>query len=62
MALWLAALITAGLILLLAAVFGLLARSQMQKFSPVPRRLVSSIQEDVRWAQNQANRMRSIRR
>jgi Flp pilus assembly protein TadB len=62
MALWLAALITAGIILLLAAILGMLARSQMQRFSPVPRRLVSNIQEDVRWAQSQASRMRSIRR
>jgi Flp pilus assembly protein TadB len=60
--LWLAALITAGIILLLAAVLGMLARSQMQKFSPVPRRLISSMREDVRWAQSQASRMRSIRR
>ena len=59
---WLAALITAGIILLIAAVLGLLARSQLQKFSPLPRRFISGVREDIVWARNQTARIRSLRR
>ena len=49
---WLAALITAGIALLSAMLFALLARSQMKAFSPLPRRFMRSVQEDVEWARS----------
>jgi hypothetical protein len=51
--LWAAALITAGIALLIAALLGLLARGEMKKFSPVPRRFIRTLQEDVKWARSQ---------
>jgi uncharacterized membrane protein YqjE len=53
MPLWAAALITAGIALLLAAILGLVARSQMKQFSPVPKRFMRTIQEDITWARSQ---------
>jgi uncharacterized membrane protein YqjE len=53
MPLWAAALITAGIGLLLAAILGMLARSEMKQFSPVPRRFMRTVQEDVKWARTQ---------
>lgn len=49
---WLAALITAGIALLAGALFALLARAQIKAFSPLPRRFMHSIQEDVEWARS----------
>ena len=49
---WLAALITAGIALLSAMLFALLARSQIKAFSPLPRRFMRSVQEDVEWARS----------
>lgn len=46
---WAAALATAGVFLLLAAITALMARSQFQKFSPTPRRTIESIREDIAW-------------
>jgi Flp pilus assembly protein TadB len=53
MPLWAAALITAGIALLIAALLGLLARGELKKFSPMPRRFMQSVQEDVKWARSQ---------
>jgi uncharacterized membrane protein YqjE len=53
MPLWAAALITAGIGLLLAAILGMLARSEMKQFSPMPRRFMRTLQEDVKWARTQ---------
>lgn len=46
---WLAALITAGVFLLVALIAGLVARSRFKKFSPTPKRTIASIREDVTW-------------
>ena len=46
---WLAALVTAGVFLLVALVAGLIARSRFKKFSPTPKRTIASIREDVTW-------------
>lgn len=51
--LWAAALITTGIVAAIAAIFGLLAMSQWKKFSPVPRRAINSMQEDLKWAKSQ---------
>ena len=53
MPLWAAALITAGIGLLLGAILGLLARAEMKKFSPIPQRFIRTVQEDVTWARTQ---------
>ena len=50
MPIWVAALITAGIALLLAAILGLLAKSEMKQFSPVPKRFMRTVQEDLKWA------------
>lgn len=46
---WAAALATAGAFLLLAAIAGLMARSQLKQFSPTPKRALASIKEDIAW-------------
>jgi hypothetical protein len=51
--LWLAALITTGLILLLVAVLGMLALQEYRRFSPVPRRFVRTMREDMEWIRSQ---------
>ena len=53
LALWAAALITAGIAILLAAIAGMMARSHMKQFSPVPRRFMRTVQEDIKWARTQ---------
>jgi Putative Actinobacterial Holin-X, holin superfamily III len=53
--LWAAALITTGLLALLAGIFALLARKRFQSTSVVPRRAINSLQEDIRWARSQMN-------
>ena len=53
MPIWTAALITAGIALLLAAILGLLAKSEMEQFSPVPKRFMRTVQEDLKWARTQ---------
>jgi VIT1/CCC1 family predicted Fe2+/Mn2+ transporter len=51
--LWLAALITTLIALALAAIFAMLARSQLKQFSPMPKRFMRSIKEDMQWARTQ---------
>lgn len=51
--LWAAALITTGIVAVIAAIFGLLAMSQWKKFSPMPKRAMRSMKEDLRWARSQ---------
>jgi uncharacterized membrane protein YqjE len=51
--LWAAALITTGIAALVASIFALLARSEMSKFSPFPKRAMRAMQEDVKWARSQ---------
>jgi hypothetical protein len=53
MPLWAAALVTTGIIAVIAALFGLLSRQQWRSFSPVPKRAVRNVQEDIRWARSQ---------
>jgi hypothetical protein len=53
--LWLAALITTGLIALIAAILFLLARQHVRRFSPLPRRFIRTMKEDMEWAKTQLN-------
>ncbi len=53
MPIWAAALITAGIGLLLAAILGIVARSEIKRFSPMPQRFMRTVQEDVKWARSQ---------
>ncbi|HXH21792.1 MAG TPA: phage holin family protein [Dehalococcoidia bacterium] len=47
---WLAALITAGVAFLLTALLAGLALWQLRRFSPLPRRFIRSVREDIEWA------------
>lgn len=47
---WLAALATAGTLLLITGIAGAIAYTRMKAFSPTPRRSLASIREDVAWA------------
>jgi hypothetical protein len=51
--LWLAALIVAGGLLLIAAIAGLMARSMARRLMVAPKRSANSIKEDVSWAKAQ---------
>lgn len=51
--LWAAALITTGIAGLIAALFGLMAKMQIRSFSPVPKRAIRTMQEDIQWAKSQ---------
>lgn len=51
--LWAAALITTGIVALVAGLFGLLAMMQWKKFSPMPKRAIRTMQEDLKWAKSQ---------
>lgn len=51
--LWAAALIVGGVLLALAAIALLLARSRMQQITVVPSRAMSSVREDLEWARHQ---------
>jgi hypothetical protein len=53
MPLWTAALVTALIALALTSIFMLLARSQLQKFSPMPKRFMQTLWEDAQWARSQ---------
>lgn len=53
--LWAAALITAGILLVITAVLGLMARASLSEGSLLPRKAIDSVQEDVRWAKAQLN-------
>ena len=52
MPLWAAALITTGIIALIAGILAFLARSQISKFSPTPKRAIRTMQEDIQWAKS----------
>jgi uncharacterized membrane protein YqjE len=57
--LWAAALITTGIAALLAAIGGMMASQQFKRFSPIPRRAIHEMQEDLSWARSQMkSRMR----
>jgi uncharacterized membrane protein YqjE len=49
---WAAALITAGIYLLVAAILGMVAMSFIKKVSFQPKRMINSLKEDVQWAKN----------
>jgi uncharacterized membrane protein YqjE len=51
--LWAAALITAGIAALITAICALMARQQLSKLSPVPRRTIRTMQEDLQWIRSQ---------
>lgn len=53
---WLAALATAGIVAVLAAIVALLAKRALGDFTVVPKRTVESVKEDVRWASEQIKR------
>ena len=53
MPIWAAALATTGIAAAIALLFGLLAMQQWRNFSPVPKRTIQTIQEDIRWARSQ---------
>jgi uncharacterized membrane protein YadS len=53
MPLWLAALITAGVLLIIAGIAALIARSQLKDFTLTPQRTLRSMREDMRWASEQ---------
>jgi uncharacterized membrane protein len=50
---WLAALIVAGVLVLLAIIFALVALHSFKKASIAPRQTMETIREDVRWAKHQ---------
>jgi hypothetical protein len=53
MPLWLAALITAGVLVVIAGIAALMARRQLNDFAVTPRRTLRSMREDMRWASEQ---------
>lgn len=53
MPLWAAALIVTGVLLMMTAIAGLLARNQARSVNPVPQKTISTIQEDLTWARSQ---------
>jgi uncharacterized membrane protein YqjE len=52
---WLAALIVAGVLVLLAVLCALVAMRSFRKASLAPQQTMETIREDVRWAQHQMN-------
>jgi hypothetical protein len=50
---WLAALIVAGIALLITAVAALIARARFKQVRLVPERTIRTSRENVRWARNQ---------
>ncbi|MGE0227855.1 MAG: phage holin family protein [Dehalococcoidia bacterium] len=53
---WAAALATAGIVAVLAALVGWMARRALTDFTIVPKRTASSVKEDLRWANAQIRR------
>lgn len=53
---WAAALIVSGVLLLLALIAGLAARSRMQQVHLMPTQTIDSVKEDVRWARERMMR------
>ena len=54
--LWAAALITAVLFGVTAAVLGTMAKSRFSQFSLIPTRTLRSLREDIQWARVQMKR------
>lgn len=54
--LWAAALITAGVLLVIAAIGAFAARSAMSDVNLVPKHTIKSVQEDMRWARERVQR------
>lgn len=50
---WLAALVTTGILALLAAFAGWMAYSRVKSMTVVPKKTIHSVKEDVRWAKGQ---------
>jgi hypothetical protein len=55
MELWLAALIVSLIVLGIALIAGLTARSRLKKVQPVPRRALQSLEKDISWLRAQLN-------
>ncbi len=53
--LWLAALITTAIAGMLALILAVVARSQVQRVSPAPRRFAQTIREDREWLKSRLN-------
>ncbi|MEX2598865.1 MAG: phage holin family protein [Dehalococcoidia bacterium] len=51
--LWVSAFITAGILLVLAAIGALIARQRIKQMNPVPERTIESVKEDLEWARSQ---------
>ena len=51
--LWLAALITTLIALALTGIAAMMARSELKQFSPMPKRFMHSLKEDMQWAKTQ---------
>jgi hypothetical protein len=52
MPLWLAALVTTGVIALIAVIAVMMFRERLRMISPMPKKTMDSIREDVRWARH----------
>lgn len=50
---WAAALVTTGIILLFTSFAGLMAKSLFRRLTVVPKKTISSVQEDIQWAKAQ---------
>ncbi|MDA0302323.1 MAG: phage holin family protein [Chloroflexi bacterium] len=53
---WAAALIVAGVLLVIAGIGAWMARSALTDFSLVPKHTIRSVQEDMRWARERVRR------
>ena len=53
---WAAALVTAGVLLVIVAIAAFMARNALREVSVVPSRAIRSVQEDVRWAREHVQR------
>jgi uncharacterized membrane protein YqjE len=53
MPLWAAALLTTVLLFVCVAIAGMVAYNMFKKSSPVPKRTIASVQEDIRWLREQ---------
>jgi hypothetical protein len=56
LSLWLSALITAGVYLILGTIAGLLAKSRFDEFNLKPSHTLRSLREDMQWARAQIRR------
>lgn len=52
MPLWVAALITTAGLLVITAIAGLMAKSQVKQITVTPKKTIESVNEDVRWARS----------